>query len=187
MTITEKEKQCILLTADHNVPRQKPSIFKDIVKSLKEPFTEQPIWLMLLSLLLYILLFPVTVYEIIKEYKNNKAEYENLVDKFYNFNGYRGEKHIAGFWNEYGLEPLSFDGREKEKKLADCLIAWITILYDEPFYVSSDEIITMFEKEQKEQGEAYNEAYEKSGTRLNFVNWRVVVVDDILNLLPNYA
>jgi len=185
MNTIEKERQCLAITKDYYLP-EKPSFGKKMVNLIKQPVTEEPIWLVPLYVAISVILAPVSIYEEIMNYRREKEQYLNVYDKFINFSGHNGEKNILSLWSEYGLEPLNYLGYEKEEIISQCLSKWITILHRDEYQISSEEIIDMFKIQEKRQGKAYNEAYANSGVMISFTDWRVVVVDNILNSLPNY-
>lgn len=104
------------------------------------------------------------------------------IEKKYINCSYPEVKHIYYLWNQYGLTN-SYDDNE----LANTVSDWISILYENQYHTSSDEIKRLFKLEEKKQGEAYNECYGHQGIRLNFKNWRHVVIDNIFDELPNYG
>ena len=177
--ILEKEKKCISSTAKYNVPNEKPSFLIDAVQDL---FTsENPGWLKLMILIACIIFVPVTIYELFKDYKEKKNKYE----KFYCFNGYKGEKHIVDLWGEYGLDPKEFRWGKKEI-FASCLTQWITILYDNNYNITKKEFLQEFEIVQNSQAKATARMRDQGGS-VSFVDPLSVVADRILNSLPKYV
>ena len=186
VSILNKEKKCVSITSEHIVPKEKPSLVRSAIKILiKDVFANEPIWLMPIILIIYIVCLPVTIFELFKGYRDEKNVYNELVEKFYHFNGFSGKKNIVSLWHEYGLDPKKF--RFNEEELANCLSRWISILYESPHHMSAEEILQRFKIQQKHQAEAYASAYENSGAMITFVDATIVVVDSILELLPNYS
>ena len=189
MSISSKEKKCVSITSEYIVPKEKPSLVRNVIQIIpgKDLFADGPIWLIPIILVIYIVCLPVTIVETFKSYFDEKNTYNELVEKFYKFNGFSGEKNIASLWHEYGLNPKkSILYKEELEELAICLSRWISILYERSYHISTEEILQRYTIQQKKQAKAYL-AFKNIGGMVSFVDAMLVVVKDILDSLPNYS
>ena len=190
MSILSKEKKCVSITSEYIVPKEKPSLVRNVIQIIpgKDLFADGPIWLIPIILVIYIVCLPVTIVEVFKDYRDEKNKYNVLFEKFYKFNGFSGEKNIASLWHEYGLNPQKIIlNKEELEELASCLSRWISILYESSHHISTEEILQRYIIQQKKQAKASVSAFENSGATITFVNAMLVVVNDILDSLPNYS
>ena len=96
-------------------------------------------------------------------------------------NSYTDIKHISHLWNRFGLKNWRNDN-----EVIDAINDWIGILYGKQYCFPQEDIKELFELEQQRQAKAYNECYAKNGIRLNLIDWRDIVIDNILSKFPNY-
>ena len=190
MSILSKEKKCVSITSEYIVPKEKPSLVRNVIQIIpgKDLFADGPIWLIPIILVIYIVCLPVTIVETFKSYFDEKNTYNELVEKFYKFNGFSGEKNIASLWHEYGLNPkkMFLYGEEREA-LASCLSKWISILYESSHHISTEEILQRCTLLRKKQAEVHVRLFEDCGATVTLLDAMLVVVKNILDSLPNYS
>ena len=177
--IVERERRCIELTMPHYLPKQ-----SSLIRELGDPILDlrkEPLWLLPVFVPLFIVFIPVSVLVFFM----NKREYRNTLLKYRQFAGYPGEKHILHLWRQYGLKTKRFSSETENRELASCLSTWISILYEEKFHLSAEQIMDLFKKESGSQWGCINRVI-KIDMHCTFKSVTAVVIGEIMRSLPNY-
>ncbi len=82
---------------------------------------------------------------------------------------------------EYGLSQ-----KYDDIVISTTLNKWIELLYSNEYHIKSGEVINLFNSKKMEQS-AIRKKYSNQGIHVSLKNWRHVVLDDILDSLPNYS
>ena len=167
------------MTMPQYLPKQ-----SSLIRELGDPILDlrkEPLWLLPVFVPLFIVFIPVSVLVFFM----NKREYRNTLLKYRQFAGYPGEKHILHLWRQYGLKTKRFSSETENRELASCLSTWISILYEEKFHLSAEQIMDLFKKESGSQWGCINRVI-KIDMHCTFKSVTAVVIGEIMRSLPNY-
>lgn len=178
-SVVEKERRCIELASrimmrdvdDRTLTRR----FKDM---LAEPF-EDIIGMIFLPI--FILFSPYSIYHVLKSHRESKNYKLKLQNRYKNYDDLI--RNFSDLWSRYGLDLNQYG--VQEVVLAKCLSDWLRILYGNRYYYSYDEIIELFNQEERAQGRVMSEMYQ-DGLMVNLVHWRIVVAERIIEGAPRY-
>lgn len=179
LSVMERERRCVELANSIMLQRiDTKSLGSCMYETIVVPFKDPLAWILLP---LVLLLLPFSAYEAFVAYRQNRAKWEELLN--------RARNHVAPchdmavLWNHFGLRAIDF--LKEEDILAQCLSDWMTILYEGSYSLSAKEIVQLFNEESKRQGKAMNDGYAQ-GLKLNLANWRIGAVRNIVENAPPY-